>query len=236
MHQLLQKEPDIINWLDEHLILDYILRPDPEYGFKVDVTSAVGLSQMNLEAISVKFGDVKTFFDCSCNQLTSLYGAPDTVGSSFYCTGNYIASLEHLPKNIGRNLHCQNNRLTSLSGAPKFIKGTLDCSNNLLTSLEGAPGAIGESFFCKSNALTNLNHAPLLVYDNYDCSANKLVELTNLPKSLKGRFICRDNPELGYLQGDYQMEELREILRIQKEKDLLTVKVDSAALSKLQKL
>ena len=50
-----------------------------------------------------------SYFNCSYNNLTSLDGAPKTVGSDFYC---------------------DNNKLTSLVGAPKTVGGSFDCSDN----------------------------------------------------------------------------------------------------------
>lgn len=55
--------------------------------------------------------------DCSNEELTSLYGAPEYVGNEF---------------------NCSNNQLTSLKGAPKKVEGEFNCINNPdLKSLEG---------------------------------------------------------------------------------------------------
>ena len=62
---------------------------------------------------------------CHLNQLTSLVGAPKTVGDGFYCCDNH---------------------LTSLVGAPETVNGRFDCSNNHLTSLAGIPRTISENF------------------------------------------------------------------------------------------
>jgi hypothetical protein len=55
--------------------------------------------------------------------LTSLTGAPQTVGGEFGCTDNKITSLEGAPQTVGGDFSCYNNRLTSLAGAPKTIRG-----------------------------------------------------------------------------------------------------------------
>jgi hypothetical protein len=55
--------------------------------------------------------------------LTSLTGAPQTVGGEFGCTDNKLTSLEGAPETVGGEFSCYNNRLTSLAGAPKTIRG-----------------------------------------------------------------------------------------------------------------
>jgi hypothetical protein len=77
--------------------------------------------------LPVKFGKVSGKFDCENNQLTSLEGAPQSVGSGFYC---------------------DKNQLTSLVGAPRSVGGYFDCRFNQLTSLEGAPQSVGRDFYC----------------------------------------------------------------------------------------
>ena len=80
-----------------------------------------------LESLSgISFGHVSGNFFCSDNKLTSLEGAPQTVGGNFFC---------------------EINKLTSLEGAPQTVGGGFDCSYNDLTSLEGAPRTVGGNFF-----------------------------------------------------------------------------------------
>jgi hypothetical protein len=55
--------------------------------------------------------------------LTSLTGAPQTVGGEFGCTDNKLTSLEGAPQTVGGDFSCYNNRLTSLAGAPETVKG-----------------------------------------------------------------------------------------------------------------
>ena len=58
-------------------------------------------------------------FYCSYNQLTSLQGAPQSVGGSFYCSYNQLTSLQGSPKSVGGSFFCNNNQLTSFQGFPK---------------------------------------------------------------------------------------------------------------------
>ena len=61
-------------------------------------------------------------FSCSDKKITSLEGAPSSVGFYFNCSYNNLASLEGAPSSIGGNLSCFNNKLTSLHNIHKQIK------------------------------------------------------------------------------------------------------------------
>ena len=58
---------------------------------------------------------VKGTFDCHCNPITSLKGAPKEVGGNFNC--------------------CNCNKLTSAKGLPEYIGGKLHCDNHLRSSV-----------------------------------------------------------------------------------------------------
>ena len=47
-----------------------------------------------LSEIPIKFGKVSRHFDCSENGLTSLQGAPSSVGGGFDCSSNQLTSLQ----------------------------------------------------------------------------------------------------------------------------------------------
>ena len=99
-------------------------------------------------------------FYCHSNQLTSLEGAPQSVGGVFYCNNNQLTSLEGAPQSVGGNFLCNDNQLTSLEGAPQSVGGSFHCYNNRLASLEGAPQSVGDNFGCSNNQLTSLEGAP----------------------------------------------------------------------------
>jgi hypothetical protein len=61
-------------------------------------------------------------FNCRDNQLTSLVGAPASVGGYFYCSINQLTSLVGAPASVGGNFGCSDNQLTSLAGIHKIIK------------------------------------------------------------------------------------------------------------------
>ena len=130
-------------------------------------------------------------FDCENNQLTSLTGAPKSVGGNFKCRNNQLTSLTGAPKSVRLAFDCENNQLTSLTGAPESV-GHFDCRNNQLTSLTGAPARVGGVFNCSNNQLTSLTGAPESV-GIFDCSSNQLTSLTGAPKSVSSDFNCRNN-------------------------------------------
>lgn len=113
-------------------------------------------------------------FDCSdCNKLTSLKGAPKTVGEAFVCSVcKSLKSLDGAPETVGHSFLCNNCRsLESLEGAPKEVGGSFDCGFcNRLESLEGAPKKVGISFDCSfCYKLESLEGAPEIVGDSFYC-------------------------------------------------------------------
>jgi len=114
----------------------------------------VNLSGLGLTILPVKFKEVKGYFDCSNNQLTSLEGSPIKVSKGFWCAHNKLTSLEGCPKEVGGGFDCYNNNLTSLEGAPEKVAGSFHCSGNELTSLKGAPREVGLDFWCGENPVS----------------------------------------------------------------------------------
>ena len=55
------------------------------------------LAQSLTDFKGVRFGHVKGIFRCINNQLTSLVGAPKTIGTHFACSNNQLTSLEGAP-------------------------------------------------------------------------------------------------------------------------------------------
>ena len=102
--------------------------------------------------MGIKFGKVTGDFDCNgCTSLTSLVGAPQTVGSYFSCSGcTSLTSLEGAPQKVGGDFSCYVcTSLTSLEGAPHTVGGAFNCDNcTSLTSLEHAPQTVGRGFYC----------------------------------------------------------------------------------------
>ena len=91
--------------------------------------------------------------DLSNMNLTKL---PDilkdiTVRGNFYCGNNNLTSLEGAPKSVGASFACSNNKLTSLQCDHITVGGDFYCSFNKLTSLDGAPKTVGGNFHCYQN-------------------------------------------------------------------------------------
>jgi len=106
---------------------------NPQTGL-IDVDGDFDCNKQGLTDLKgVKFGNVSGYFYCSENQLTSLVGAPQTVGGVF---------------------DCEDNQLTTLVGAPQTVGGGFNCSGNELTSLEGAPQSVGGYFHCERNPVS----------------------------------------------------------------------------------
>ena len=67
--------------------------------------------------------DVAGSFVCSHNELTTLEGAPRSVGGDFFCDWNLLTSLRGAPRNVGGRFICDTNRLTTLKHAPRTVGG-----------------------------------------------------------------------------------------------------------------
>jgi hypothetical protein len=93
----------------------------------VDLQGDFNCSRESLEGLNdllgIRFGEAPWNFHCNGNNLTSLEGAPQTVGGDFYCVDNKLTSLVGAPQTVGGDFYCNNNRLTSLEGAPQTVGG-----------------------------------------------------------------------------------------------------------------
>ena len=181
-----------LNWLDK--CVDGRWKLNPQTGF-VDVVGDFECPYQNLQDFKgVRFGNVSKDFSCRDNDLTSLVGAPQTVGRGFFCHNNQLTSLEGAPQTVGRSFNCNNNQLTTLVGAPQTVGGSFDCSSNQLTTLVGAPQTVDRSFHCDNNQLTTLEGAPKSVGGAFNCEGNQLTTLEGAPQSVGGSFYCYRNP------------------------------------------
>ena len=68
--------------------------------------------------LPVKFGTVMGDFDVVNIGLTTLEGAPHTVGEAFMCSANKLTTLEHGPQSVGHMYVIGTNPLTTLDGYP----------------------------------------------------------------------------------------------------------------------
>jgi hypothetical protein len=120
------------------------------------------------------------------NQLPVKFGK---VSGGFYCNDNQLTSLEGAPQSVGGYFNCNNNQLTSLVGAPQSVGGSFNCMNNQLTSLEGAPQSVGGWFYCTWSPtlplLRTVVAKGVVIYKN----KNEFKEISNILNS-----SIKDNP------------------------------------------
>jgi len=122
----------------------------------IDVDGDVDLSFFGLSKLPLKFREVTGVFRCDINELTTLEGAPHSVGGNFFCDQNNLVSLEGAPQSVGGMFDCSENKLTTLKGGPQSVSGNFSCYANKLTTLEGAPQSVGGNFVCLWNPLESV--------------------------------------------------------------------------------
>jgi hypothetical protein len=129
----------------------------------------------------IRFGRVTGYFQICDHLVTTLAGAPQTVGEDFYCMTNQLTSLAGAPQTVEGSFWCDNNQLTSLAGAPQTVGGNFYCDRNHLTSLKGAPQKIEKDFHCHINDLVTLQGGPVIVGGAFVCTDNNLTSLEGAP-------------------------------------------------------
>ena len=136
--------------LVERITKDFVKNPDGTYSTKENVDAALLVKNGKL---IIKFKYVSGDFKCFKCGLTSLEGAPETVGKRFNCDLNNLTSLEGGPRLVGDDFLCSHNKLVSLEGSPKVVQGDFVCYyNNRLSSLKGAPEVVRGDFYCYNAA------------------------------------------------------------------------------------
>jgi hypothetical protein len=140
-------EEEIHSVCDKYDIKNYTINTDGT----IDVDGNIDLNNKGLTKLPLKFNRVTGFFYCDNNQLTSLEGAPVSVGN-FYCHNNKLTSLEGAPQSV-RNFVCYDNQLTSLEGAPQSVGSDFYCHNNKLTSLKGLEFKSFDEIYLEDNPI-----------------------------------------------------------------------------------
>ena len=172
----------------------------------VDVDGDFDCSREGLnDLLGIRFGRAFWNFYCNGNNLTSLEGAPQTVGGDFYCSDNSLQTLEGAPQTVGGDFSCNKNNLMTIEGAPQIVNGAFYCSGNMLTSLTGAPQTVGGEFGCTDNKLTSLEGAPQTVGGDFSCYNNRLTSLAGAPETVKGGF---SSDSLKIPRGKWSMDTL----------------------------
>ena len=110
-------------------------QPEPESIYITDgnvINSKSNITIRDTDLINgklpFKFGRVDGYFDCDgCTSLTSLKGAPQTVGGHFDCSKcTSLTSLEGAPQEVGDDFYCREcTSLKSLEGSPQEVGGEI---------------------------------------------------------------------------------------------------------------
>lgn len=170
--KFLKSPTKIKAWLEKHKIEKYILTPNSQYGYVVEVFTSVEIKEVS--SIPVKFNWVAGNFDCWYNQLTDLDFAPRAVGGDFNCSHNQLTTLGGCPQVVGKHVYCHNNQLLNLKGAPTHILGNFECSDNTLTTLEFCPETVAGNFGCTRNKIRTLEFCPQTVGGDFSGELNCL--------------------------------------------------------------
>lgn len=94
-----------------------------------------------------------SFVADKCNIL-SIEGGPKEVDGRYDVFNNNLTSLLGGPEKVGSfNAKC--NKITSLEGGPKYVKGDYNVIKNNISSLKGAPLKVGGKFNLNTNSLTD---------------------------------------------------------------------------------
>lgn len=78
--------------------------------------------------------------------LTSLEGAPKTIGDGLWIYRCPITSLKGCPEVINREVYINDTKIKNMIGGPKVVNGEVYLTSQSLESLEGAPQYISGNF------------------------------------------------------------------------------------------
>ena len=168
----------VIEVCERHRIKNYTINDD----LSIDVDGDVYLVDKGLEYLPLKFNYVSGSFYCYKNELKSLKGCPQTVGTNFECSYNKLKTLEGCPQTVGGYFDCFGNELKSLEGCPQTVFGYFNCGGNELKSLEGCPQTVSGDFYCNSNILETFEGSPKVVGGDFMCNNNELKDLEHFPE------------------------------------------------------
>jgi hypothetical protein len=206
-NQSKQLTPDQTGWLNQYVKGTWNLNANG----LVDVEGCVTISKASTQQIPVGFGHVSESFDCSATNITSLAGAPQSVGGNFYCNKTKITSLEGAPQSVGGHFVCAGTKLTSLAGASQSVGGDFNCNNTKITSLVGAPQSVGGDFFCINEKITSLEGAPQRVGGHFVCNYTKITSLAGAPKSVGRNFVCFGTPLVNHLLAFFKTPAIKSV-------------------------
>lgn len=167
---------EIEQWLYEHNIKKYSINDK----LIVDVDNDVVLEKHDISYFPFQFGIIDGVFDCSHNELSSLWGSPKIVKYGFNCSYNNLKSLEFGPKMVNGIYDAHNNKIENLQFLPQKFE-SLNLKNNKLTSLKGLPDTIEGFLDVANNELVKFDASTKTINGFFDCARNKFYTLENFP-------------------------------------------------------
>ena len=91
----------------------------------------VYLYNKNLTQLPLNFGEIRGYFNCGYNQLTTLKGCPIRVNGDFDCSYNELTKLDYLPEFIGGDFNCGSNSLKTFTNLEKcWLVDKIYCYGN----------------------------------------------------------------------------------------------------------
>lgn len=152
-------------------------------------------------------------FNCSNENLNSLYGCPKHIKGDFYASSNFLTSLDGGPEIVdGYFSVTDNTQLISAKGSPKIVGGECYFINCNLTSLEGGPEKVLNDFTCTRNKINTLVGFPKEIHGTLTMSKNQLKSLQDIHKHIKridGTLFADDNPIESHVLGVLLIENCR---------------------------
>jgi len=121
----------VIEVCEKYRIKNYTINDD----LSIDVDSYVYLDNKGLKYLPLRFNYVSGYLSCYYNNLVSLEGCPQELGSYFDCSNNKLKSLKGGPQIVGGDfINCSNNKLTDLEYFPE-VSGYINTKFNLINLL-----------------------------------------------------------------------------------------------------
>ena len=171
------------------------------------------MAAMGSAGLNVRFGKITGSFLANGMGFKSLRGSPEEVTGSFSVAGNRnLTSLEGAPLTVGEDFTAYGCKLVNLIGAPREVGGAFMVFKNPLESLDGMPDHIGGKAVVPYNP--NMPLLKLLVAQEGEfgtgqttVSWNKVIECEAILNKYAGRgregaFDCRRELRAAGFEGN----------------------------------
>jgi len=157
-----------------------------------------------------KFVNVTGNFMVTNSKVTSLEGAPKTVGDRYWIKNNTkLTSLKGGATKCGDFSLEYCNKITDLTGAPQTATSYRIANCKKLGSLKGLPKSTSGDLVIYETGLSSLVGAPTTINGDFAVIGNKITSLKGMPKKITGDFTLTRNGKTKFTE-----EEIREICNI----------------------